>query len=204
MEITKEIAYLLGVYLGDGCLYHRQFTVVKNDEDTIQRVASILESIFGRKPRTYTVQPNRTTLYACRIEGKEVPKWFRMVCPTKNRLPACVLNAPDEVQKEFIAGLMDTDGYISYGMNKEGFQKVSMGFTSASPWLLDFRAMFQRHGVKVGKLTLKNKYRSPLERDCFQVGINVRSFADAGLYFRCVRKQSRLNRYKTSVRFQAY
>ena len=122
----------------------------------------------------------------------------------KNKIPKTVIDSKIEIIAEFVAGLMDTDGYISTGKTRLGHQKFSLGFINSGEWLDPFITLLKFLEVKVGKKTLKKKYRSDNEKDCFQININLRSFVEAGLYFNCQRKQRILDKYKSNVRYQSY
>ncbi len=122
----------------------------------------------------------------------------------KSEIPKFVINSDKKIIAEFIAGLMDTDGYISFGINKYGWKRFSLGFINSGNWMNQFINLLKDVGVKVGKKTLKKKYRSINEKDCYQVNINLRSFIENGLYFCCKRKQALLEKYQATIKYQSY
>ncbi len=201
-------AYLFGVYLGDGCCSkftnHHCFTIISEDKDVIERTRDIINLFLNKNyPLTY-LTPNKTKLYKFRSWNKQLFEILVSETADKTKIPETIVNSKVQTIREFIAGLMDTDGYISVGINKVGQQRFSLGFVNSGEWLDQFIVLLKQIGVKVGKKTLKKKYRSAKERDCYQININLRSFIDSGLYFNCRRKQLTLEQYKLSVKFQSY
>lgn len=200
-------AYLFGVYLGDGCCSkftnHHNFSLVSGDEDVVERTMRIVNQMLPKNYPLTIVTPNNTKLYRFRAWNKKLFEMLKSETENKIKLPEFVMDS-DLRASEFVAALMDTDGYISAGTNKFGQQWFHLGFINSGKWMDQFIALLQRMGVKVGKKTLKKKYRSVNEKDCYQININLRSFVEAGLYFRCQRKQLILEKYKSSVRYQSY
>lgn len=202
-------AYLFGAYLGDGYCgkfkKHYHFRIVSEDEDVIERTKQIVNFLFNKNYHLISIKPNKTSLYSFTVASNK--NLFEMLISEtsyKTRLPEFVMNSDQKTKAEFVAGLMDTDGYISSCKNKFEQQRFSLGFINSGKWLGQFIALLQSLGVKVGKKTLKRKYRSVNEKDCYQININLRSFIEAGLYFNCRRKQQVLEKYKSSVRYQTY
>lgn len=206
---SKIKAYLFGVYLGDGCCSkftkHYNFNIVSEDEDVIEKTMQSVNLLFKKNYHLTYIKPNKTNLFRFTVSSnKQLFEMLRLETDNKTRLPSFVMNSDFETKTELIAGLMDTDGYISSGRNKFGQQKFSLGFINSGKWLDPFISLLQQVGVKVGKKTLKKKYRSSKEKDCYQININLRSFVESGLYFNCQRKQQILEKYKSSVRYQSY
>jgi len=204
----KSLAYLFGVYLGDGSCSkftnHHCFSIVSGDRDVIERTKNIVNlSLNKNYPLTY-LKPNKTNLYRFRSWNKWLFMMLKSETANKTKIPQTVIDSKIEIIAEFVAGLMDTDGYISTGKTRLGHQKFSLGFINSGEWLDPFITLLKFLEVKVGKKTLKKKYRSDNEKDCFQININLRSFVEAGLYFNCQRKQRILDKYKSNVRYQSY
>lgn len=204
----KNKAYLLGVYLGDGCCTkydnHHCFAIVSEDRDVVERTKEIVNLFLNKNYPLTFLKPNSTNLYKFRSWNKGFFEMLIFKTANKTKIPEFVISSDREIVAEFIAGLMDTDGYISSGKTRLGNQRFSLGFINSGKWLDQFIVLLESVGVRVGKKTLKKKYRSNKEKDCFQININLRSFVEAGLYFKCRRKQNVLENYKIKVRYQSY
>ncbi len=205
----KYMAYLFGVYLGDGCCNkagrHYNFRIVSEDDDVVRKTMKIVNKMFNRHYKIIFKKPNKTRLSCLSVYSDKVMfNLLREVTLNKSKIPEFVKNSSSVIKAEFVAGLMDTDGYASQGINKFGQQRFSLGFVNSSKWIDEFIDFLTRLKVKVGKKTLKKKYRSLNEKDCYQININLRSFVEAGLYFSCKRKQRILDNYLSNVRYQSY
>lgn len=206
---NKNRAYLFGVYLGDGycgkSTRHYCFRIISEDGDVIERTMQIVNLLLKKNYHLILIKPNQIPLYSFTVASNK--NLFDMLISEtsyKTRLPGFVMTSEKETKAELIAGLIDTDGYISICKNKLGQQRFSLGFVNSSEWLDQFITLLESLGVKIGKKTLKRKYRSVNEKDCYQININLRSFVEANLYFNCQRKERILEKYKSSVRYQSY
>lgn len=203
----RNEAYLFGVYLGDGCCHKSKsygFTIVSADNDVIEKTCLIVNQLFNKNCSVTKIMPNETQLYRFRAYSKYLFERLTSQTNNKHQLPSFIMNADIKIVSEFVAGLMDTDGYISKGINNFGWQRFSLGFINSGEWLNQFIDLLEKFGVKVGKKTLKKKYRSLDEKDCYQININLRSFVEKGFYFNCKRKQDLLENYKVNVKYQSY
>ena len=206
-SFDKDKAYLIGVYLGDGCCHKSKsygFTIISADKDVIERTCNIVSKLLRKECYVQEIKPNQTQLYRFRVYSKRLFEILTSQTNKKSEIPQSIINSDKKIISEFIAGLMDTDGYISTGTNKFGWQRFSLGFTNSGKWTDQFITILKNSGVKVGKKTLKKKYRSLKEKDCYQININLRSFVENELYFNCQRKQSLLEKYKVNVKYQSY
>lgn len=206
--LTQNVAYLYGVYLGDGFCNKTQrqytFNIISEDKDVIKRTQIIVNQLLNKNYLITKIKPNNKELYRYRAWNKELFNSLITCTNNKSKIPEIIINSSREIKKEFISGLMDTDGYVSVGINKLGQQRFSLGFVNSAKWLDNFIFLLKSMGVKIGKKTLKKKYRSKNEKDCYQININLRSFVENGLYFRCQRKQDILQKYKEEVKYQKY
>jgi hypothetical protein len=109
----------------------------------------------------------------------------------KAKLPSWIFSADKETKLAFIAGLMDSEGYVCL---KEGRGQAHMGFKSTDDWFFDFLKLIQSVGIVHGKVGVETP-RKPGYRVPRRVTIKMRSWVDAGAYFRIARKQERVERW---------
>ena len=196
-----QLAYLLGAYLGDGNIWkcqgnHKCYEtkVVSLDRDVLEYFAECATSQFVCSANVRRCCEGK--YWQVKVSNKSLMYFLEEETGTKKALlPIGIKSWTREEQVELVAGLMDTDGYISLSKTRLDTPRWTMGFVNSADWFWDFRELLQSLGVKCGKATLKRKYRSSAEKDCYQLHINTRSFIDAGLLFRCQRKQERLLSY---------
>lgn len=185
------VSYTLGLYLGDGCLSDYNVRIVGIDFDILDYAKTEIESIF---PKTCYMSIVEEKYYKLNIASK-VSKFFR---PYKKKyIPEFVFDWSVSNKKEFIAGLLDADGYISLRKNvKYNNTYAQMGFVSTN-LVGDFSRLLNSVGCKTGKITEKSNHKINKNwKKCFQLYIPIKSFVEADLYFRCCRKQERLVYYK--------
>jgi hypothetical protein len=210
-EMYRGLAYTVGNLLGDGSLsantrIRKAGSVprLKTDRvyvqcsvrfgsldiETLERVQSEIEKCFGKKHPIFTrkLKSGRDfhNLTAC---SREVFDFLAVCTSMKSRIPEWYYTADDETKRSLIAGLMDTDGYISQ-RDFENYSRWTVGFgMNERPIVEGAASILQSIGAKVGTIgtSTKGAYRS-LHR--FQV--NASAFSDAGCYFVARRKQKKL------------
>lgn len=128
IAMTPDLARFLGYFMGDGCWHARTLSVScdANDADVVDDVRCLIEKMFGVKPATRNI---------CRVKGRkgcdEVrvgltdaepylkalgvlkqykgrSSWMRNVC-----VPEAVKRSPQNVVREFLRGLFESDGSIT-------------------------------------------------------------------------------------------
>lgn len=143
-EETELDGYLLGVIIGDGGLRDGRVTISNESDEIWSRIESVIAN--------YDCCRSGKNLNAIRgIErGKnfvrEKIKEYRLL-NTKSIdkfIPKQFLTAPISVRKALLAGLVDTDGYIS----KENKQVWEFD-TSSEQLALDFAELARSLGIKV-------------------------------------------------------
>jgi hypothetical protein len=209
MSVRLARAYLLGVYIGDG---HAQWTVSDIAHPVYQFVVPSMDLDLLSKTqrcikRAFPELRGRIRISTePRANGKGV--LFRLVCHSKRlcrflikktdkkmRLP--IFKKP-ELLKEFVAGLMDTDGWITEH-GPVGKARYQMGFATTLPWTETLRKVFQQNGISVGSIQQQQRYNDNWNH-CYRMYLNISTFVDAGFYFSIARKQSRIKRWRIQVR----
>lgn len=203
----KTFAYLLGVYLGDGCvttsgevapstgrasLVFRLNTI---DRDFADATADALLALTGKRPniRQHPVKKgsdNHAITHACRELCEQ------LVADTQNKttIPDYVFGWDDSLKREFVAGLMDSEGFVS--MNQHG--SAYMGFKSCDSWVPDFVRILQSVGVQIGKIGVEQP-RKPGYKTPMRFTVKMRSWVDSGCRFNIQRKQRRVDVWAEKV-----
>ena len=216
MEKKLAEAYLLGAYLGDGhCQWEvsdprhhvYQFVQPSIDTDLLQKVRDSIHTCFPFLNERVVIEPDKDKphRWILRCSSKDLCQFLRSRCDIKKRLPVI---SGSMLLKEFVAGLMDTDGWITqhYARRQKPYPWEGwvwqMGFATTSPWYQDVRELFKRSGVVLGKegKVHKPKHKEGIWADCANVYINIASFVDAGFYFSIARKCERIQNWQQHVR----
>jgi hypothetical protein len=200
----KSFAYLVGVFLGDGCVsntsaYQMMFRLNTIDADFAAATTAALEEVgYESAVRTHEVKRGRPN-HALVCHATPLCRWLRDVTDYKKRIPASIFLAPRDHQLAFIAGLMDSEGFVGANSNPTN-RRFYMGFKSCDPWVPDFIRLLEITGIRIGKVQteapLKPGYKAPT-----RFTIKMQSWIDAGGYFNIRRKQERVEAWASEGAF---
>lgn len=118
MKMTKDLAYFIGLLIGDGTLTYRECINFSNaDKDLIKSFKNICFRLFGKKPATKKNKKDHviSSLYIRGfLEHLGVSYWNS----ANKEVPFTILQAPKDIVRAFLQGVFDTDGYASkkYGI----------------------------------------------------------------------------------------
>ena len=199
----KTWAYLLGVYLGDGCVTdvfakHRGktypvFRLNTIDSDFAEATKEALETFteYSVSIHSHAVSKSSKPNWSLRCGDPRICEALKLETDSKARLPSWISTADKETKLALIAGLMDSEGYV---VVREGRGQAYMGFKSTDLWFDDFLRLIQSVGIVHGKVGVERP-RKPGYRVPRRVTIKMRSWIDAGGYFRIARKQERVEKW---------
>ena len=200
----KTYAYLLGVYLGDGCVttsgYESSlgracyvFRLNTIDRDFADATADALLELTGSRPniREHPVKKgsnNFAMSHACR----ELTD--KLVADTQDKqiIPAYVFAWTDDEKRAFIAGVMDSEGFVAENKGGQTGRCYYMGYKSCDAWVPDFVRILQSVGVQIGKIGIEEP-RKPGYKVPTRFTIKMQSWVDSGCRFNIARKQRRVD-----------
>jgi len=206
--LTINQAYLIGAYLGDGSISFVEkyrnyfFSLNAIDKEFVEKVATCLEEYYEKKPAVFLdrsgggwAKRGTKPLWKVVVYGKEKCQALRDITHDKRVIPQVIFESDDKCQKAFIAGIMDSEGYVGKHYNKTTDRtQYLMGIASTDVWLEDFIQLLEKHGVKCGK-RYREKQIKPWHKPKFRYKINTMSWIKSGCYFTICRKNERLNDY---------
>ena len=130
-KLTNDLAYLLGLLVGDGTLtYKNSFGLCTADLFIRNEFIRINKKIFNYIPR---LKPNKMDIF---VYSKYIRDFLKFLGLKYSRahekmIPRCILEAPKSIMKSFIQGLFDTDGYIDKRYGNIEFSSSSKKLSSA-------------------------------------------------------------------------
>jgi hypothetical protein len=219
-NLSKELAYLLGVYLTDGSITHpsdKWATYSSFSLKTIDREFAefSLECFKKIKPdckaNVFIQQPitrywndgrvSKTQIQYCigiGITHTQIDIFFETQTNKKHHIPFVIWDAPLVIKKWFIAGVMDGNGWISKTERKQypnpGIFQYRIGICGISEgWIYEFEKLLQQMGVKTCKIMIDKKL--PRNIPIASFSIKTESFISHGLFFTIQRKQKRIKEY---------
>ncbi len=201
----KDYAYLLGVYLGDGCVtrdkstnsgpgvkYYPVFRLNAIDEDFVAATEAALQKFTDRPINIckHSVKASKKPNFSLRCGDPEICENLVSVTDAKKVIPDFVHNWPLDCRKAFIVGLMDSEGFVAANSNPTN-RRFYMGYKSCDPWVPEFVKIMQSVGIRIGKIGVekprKEGYKTPV-----RFAIKMQSWIDAGMSFNIRRKQDRV------------
>ncbi|MBI5227413.1 DNA repair and recombination protein RadA [Candidatus Micrarchaeota archaeon] len=106
-EITTDDAYFLGLFVAEGT--SNPLSITNFDEKINHKLHNYIKKKFGREA-TFTRHNGRTLLF------KDTQKILGDLCQTNSAtkfIPESVLNGNIEIQRAFLSGYVDGDGFVS-------------------------------------------------------------------------------------------
>ena len=128
-EMTKEVAQLLGYFLGDGCLEDGGISLREQRENVAEFYRNLTEKIFDVKVRKSKMK--NADCFDVSVNGVAVRKLFAEL---KENYMELVSKSPSEVVSAFVKGFADAEGFVS---KKDG--RVVIGQMDRK--ILDFAQM---------------------------------------------------------------
>ena len=143
-ETNEDLMWLLGVYLGDGCMEKARVNIaVPITDASNQKVRSLIKSIFGLDSTQYKV--------TIRTGSADLVRFIKMLGFVGNartkKIPEWLYRLPKAQKLAFIEGYLAADGHI-----KRGHKNVSI--TSANKSLLEqLKSLALSCGLNPGKIS---------------------------------------------------
>jgi hypothetical protein len=179
----KSFAYLLGVYLGDGCVTdvwheerqksYKRFRLNTIDKDFAEATVNAIKDVTGKE---YPV--------CGPYQDKRFPK----------SAPQHMIGCYDSDLLAFIAGLMDSEGCVAERRNYPTNRRYFMGFKSCDLWVPEFVKLLEHTGIRTGDLRTEEPRKAHYKRP-WVFKVKMQSWIDAGAYFKCSRKQKRVDEW---------
>lgn len=211
-----NIAYILGIYLTDGYIKDEVYRgrsmsmrlrVV--DKDIAENLQNAALNLLGKEYKIKKVIPkekNCQPFYEINIYSNMLCRWLRNVTGrSKDFMPNFVYTESQEWKREFLAGLIDGDGWVSVSLvrNKKNPTRkdswwATIGLCGApTTYFKDIEKFFAHMGVDYS-------YTSCETKTVDEVRIKTSSFIENDLYFRCERKQKKVEIIKRESIGQKY
>jgi len=207
---SKEFAYLIGVYLGDGSTTIKldkkfgnkyRFQLGSIDKDFVDYVSYLL-NIFGYHTTRWEKRYNSqkwNDMYYLNVCSKELVLYLRKITRNKKVIPKWIFKRKDW-KIEFVNGLLDSEGWVGKAKVNDtacGY-KYSVGINTTSNYVYKVVDILKEYGVLVSK-EYSPKLKKGKHTHWFQ--FNLVSFIESPFKFRIERKVRRLKEYqKTKIK----
>lgn len=197
----KTWEYITGVYLGDGCVTRNghgrpvfRLNTIDMDFADATKEALLDHTRYAVGVHTHAVSKSSKPNNSLCCNDPVLCQKLVEETDGKQKLPDWVWTTDQDGRLAFIAGLMDSEGFVT--QNSHG--STYMGYKSTDVWFDDFVRVLKMAGIEVGKIgvevPLKPHYRTPR-----RFTIKMASWVNSGAYFNIARKQARVDRWAAQV-----
>jgi intein/homing endonuclease len=199
-DVIAKMAYSIGAFLDDGMIRHRpeyrawELQIWKQDPEVVEHFLRAVNDVFNERYTTTTRTDNGVLQYGVRIGQHDICNWMALITNWRQEIPK-ELFGMREVWPEFLAGLMDTDGWVNYAATGggSGGPRWNMGFSNTNLKLVqEVATMWQKFGIRLGKISTQPRKGYV---DYHHARANMSDWAKSGLYFYVERKNERVRDY---------
>lgn len=204
---NTSYAYILGVYMGDGCVTNQHgkkvvFKVNTIDKDFAEACLKSLNDLTVKNsPRTGLYEQcgkGKNPYYQVSLVDKFLCNILVSETEYKTKIPEYIWNESLDFKKQFIVGLMDSEGYVAQkktipsDCKKLTNRSFFMGFKVCDSWALTFAKLLNSIGIRTGKIRYEKIYglgtKTPIH-----FGIKMSDWCKSGIKFNILRKQNRVD-----------
>ncbi len=152
--LDEELAYLLGVLTGDGCLTFRNRVILSTaDPEIVERFRALAGRLGLRVFRNGGDRPYDYIIASAQLYQLLLGLGMSAGKASTKRIPGAVLRAPRTIVRAFLRGLFDTDGTVE---RRGGYPSLC----SASKRLIDeVQVVLLNFGILAAKRTRPVEYR---------------------------------------------
>lgn len=201
-----NMAYLLGIFLTDGYAGEEGVRLRTIDKDIAERFCDIGYELFGKRSKIHKFANNSNNgyksqdFYEVMIYSVQLSSWLKDITNSKKDIPEFVFQMNEIWLKEFLAGILDGDGWCSVNSKRKNNNPTdrldwyaTIGFCGIKDsYVVQLESLLQSLGVQYSRniKTLDSRLEMAEYR------IKVSSFIQNGLYFNCNRKQQKVELIK--------
>jgi len=111
---SEDMAYILGVYLGDGYINRGSLRLLAKDKSFIERVIVSLFRLFGEKVPIKETKHGKRIYYYITFSSKKLTDYLKRITQNKTTIPTSLFKARESVRSSLIEGFFDSEGSISF------------------------------------------------------------------------------------------
>lgn len=210
---TKALCYIIGVYLGDGCVTYntdirnkyprRYFTFKINsiDLDFMEHVRDSLSIIIGNKDISIKkVESQRYVkgiIYNISVQDENLCQILVSLTNKKEFIPRLIFEETKDNKLEFLSGCMDSDGYVSIANNISSKSRFQLGIKKHKGWIDDLPYLLEMLGIRLKKREVCAPNKDGYE-ETIRLILDIESWILSGSYFNINRKNRKIQLYRES------
>ena len=204
----QALSYVVGVYFGDGCVdtawrnqdgtERKRFRLRAIDQDFVERTALSIQQAFNvecRRGMDNSKRFGKKPLHLITAMSG-VGEYLESITDRRRFIPNLIYQTKENT-RQFIIGLLDSEGWVSFQFQELGRFYIEVGIGMTSEHMGEFIRMLNNAGVITHKVKTK-KY--PSGKVMKLTKFNVDSFLRSGIRFNCSRKQNRIDSYLNAIK----
>ncbi len=182
-ELTNDLAYYLGLLIGDGCLTRDNIVLFTSADK------ELADFFIGVNKDIFSLDTKKSGKYGYVVHNIYFRELLRRIgLDQKNssnkEIPKCILNAPKDMVSSFLSGLFDTDGMVD---------KNRVSYCTASEKLSkQVQIILSNFGIISNRVKRFNKKFNSYHYIINIYGANINLFKEK-IGFRLSRKRNILN-----------
>lgn len=198
-KVFDVMSYCVGVMLGDGhCSMnldgYPNVQLEMMDEEVVVLFADAIAKQFNFSPNVIKRTRGGTDLWRVSTRRTNVYEFFRDITHFKQFFPEWYFTANEWEQKSLLAGLWDTDGYVTES-HHDKYTQLRVGFSNTNYRLVcDTARLLTMLKVRVARIEEIEVQGNRLPQ--WRIFPNTKDFQAITLPLQCKRKLDRL--YRTS------
>lgn len=209
---TKALCYIIGVYLGDGCVTYnvdlrnkyprRYFTFKINsiDLDFTQHVRCSLIELVNNNVVINKIDSDRYStgyIYNISVQNENLCQLLVSLTNKKEFIPRMIFEETKENQLEFLSGCMDSDGYVAIANKILSRSRFQLGIKKHKGWIDDLPYVLEMLNVKLKRREICAPNKEGYE-ETIRLILDIESWVNSGCYFNIARKNNKIQLYKDS------
>jgi intein/homing endonuclease len=149
--LDEDLAYLLGVIVGDGCLSFRNRVILSSADPEVVAAFRALAERLGLHVFPNITRPYDHVIASSQLSALMAHLGLSLGTARTKRIPRAILAAPEAMVAAFLSGLFDADGTVDRRDGTITFSTVSLTLArQVQTVLLNFGIVAAR-GVKRGR-----------------------------------------------------
>jgi intein/homing endonuclease len=203
MKENKYLAYLTGVYLSDGSCFKQNrgyvFKLSSIDMSYIDYTNKCLNNLINKTGSIYENKPTgygKKNMFTIRIYEKELFEYLTIQTEEKTKIPTWILNVKESIKKEFIAGMVDGDGWVVFNVSGTGRGlNWQIGLSGSEIMMKNISRMCNKMKLKSwGPTKIKTS------KNTYRLFFDVLDFIKFKIKLRITRKDNRIKFIKKILR----
>lgn len=194
-KMSSLIAYIIGVYLGDGYINCKKwvFKLYVTDKDFAEHFQGVVYRAVNRYTKIYERKQNNKNwknVFCYEFVYKTFCQWIMDVTDNKNKIPEEIINGNEEAIRSFLSGFFDSEGSIM----STGCGSYNARIQNISLWMDQVEDLFHKINIRTSGF---RKVKRLGQKEYFTFDVYIKDLYDFPVHIK--RKRDRILWHKDNV-----